>query len=595
MNLKQSLAEESTVFLDSGFTGQPLLFRNPEQKITAHSPADIKPALKRIDRALNAGYFCPGYISYEAGRALMNMPLEETGSPLLWFGVYSRPEELPADFDHLRPAPPAIQPKAEIDYERYISGFRQVKDYIRAGDTYQVNYTFRLGFEPGISPEELFLRLRQHHPVPFSAFIQNQKYTIASHSPELFLRREGDRLLSRPMKGTAPRGRTVSEDNRRRRDLRESEKERAENLMIVDLLRNDLGKVGKIGTVEVPRLFAVEQYESVHQMVSTVETVPTGETPYEIFKALFPCGSITGAPKRRTMEIIREVEASPREIYTGSVGLFTPDGDFCFNIAIRTLFYEQGTSRARLGTGGGVVIDGEGEKEWAESWLKTEFLNSEKPDFSLVETIRFSPSEGLPRLAGHLERLEKSAGYFSIPLDRSAVRGRIIERLRDRQTPAKVRLLLERSGEVNLEVSELPGKPAQVRVSLASRDLEPREVPHLRHKTTFRPTYNKLRTRAGEQNFFDYLLLDESGYLTEGTITNIFVQIDDRFYTPPLERGLLPGVMRDRLLENGAEVRDIHRKELLEADNLYLTNALRGKMAVDYLELPKKDEVVSYP
>ncbi len=594
MNLKKLLRSEGTIFLDSGFRGVPLLFSGPEKIITAASPGEIKPAFTELQQAVNGGYYCPGFISYEAGRVLMDMPVRETGFPYLWFGVYSSPEKLYPDVIDSPTAPPEIQPVAELEQEQYREGFEKIKNYIRAGDTYQVNYTFQIEFEPDISLAELFLRLRRHHPVPYSAFIQTREFTVSSHSPELFLRCEGDELQARPMKGTAPRGKTVIEDNARRESLHNSRKERAENLMIVDLLRNDLGKVGQTGTVEVPRLFEVEQYESVHQMVSTVKTKINTDSIYEIFKALFPCGSITGAPKRRTMEIIREVETSPREIYTGSIGLFLPTGDFSFNIAIRTLSSSKNSSKVRMGTGGGVVIDGKAEEEWEEAWLKTEFLSCRKPEFSLVETIRYTPAEGLPLLARHLERLERSADYFSIPMERKKIREQLVERLSRHSRSVKVRLLMDFAGRMNLEVSELPRAPYPLRVGLARRELNPREISHLRHKTTFRPTYSELRSRAEENGYFDYLLVDRDGHLTEGTISNIFVEIDGNLYTPPVERGLLPGVMRSRLLENGAEEKNISREELFEADNIYLTNALRGKMAVDHLEIPGEEKVITF-
>ncbi|MGM0381450.1 MAG: aminodeoxychorismate synthase component I, partial [bacterium] len=516
------------------------------------------------------------------------------GFPHLWFGVFPRSKKMLVEDKKFRSPPPAIEPEAEIDYDRYRRGFQRIKEQIKAGNTYQVNYTFKIKFQTELSNSDLFLRLRRHHPVPFAAFVNTGNYTISSHSPELFLRREDQKILARPMKGTACRGETVADDRENLSYLQNSSKEQAENLMIVDLLRNDLGRIGKVGTVEVPRLFEIERYETLHQMVSTVEAELEIDSPYEIFRALFPCGSITGAPKRRTMKIIEEVEASPRNIYTGSIGLFKPGGDFCFNIAIRTLLNKRKSSLVRLGTGGGVVVDGEARNEWEEAWLKTKFLSSRQPKFSLVETISYSPGKGMSLLARHLDRLKKSAECFSISLDRKEVRKLLVDRLRSCSKPVKVRLLVNRSGQLKIETSDLPLTPANPRVGIIRRELQSEEVPYLKHKTTFRPTYSELRSRAAEKNYFDYLLVDKGGYLTEGTISNIFIEKNNQLYTPPVERGLLPGIMREVMLEKGAVEADIHREELFEAESVYLTNAVRGKIKVEQLNISESVKTVCF-
>ncbi len=581
MKIQKLTSEPGTVFLSKGFSGVPLLFSSPIQIVEARKAEEITVALEQI-RAFNASnYYCAGFISYEAGAAVMGVEFEESDFPFLWFGVYEKPSPFKIPNPDLN-VPPYLELYSKIDFDSYTSGFEKIKKEIKAGNTYQINYTFRNYFESEIPPSLLFSYLYHNHPVPFGAFISNDHYQIASLSPELFVRRRGDKLTTRPMKGTASRSADYDLDQKRKRDLRNSEKERAENLMIVDLMRNDLGKLARPGSVKVPRLFEIEQYKTVHQMVSGVEARIDSCSPAKIIQALFPSGSITGAPKKSSMNIISRVENTPRKIYTGSIGLFPPSGNFCLNIAIRTALFNSRKETGELGIGGGIVSDGQPEKEWREAWLKSEFLNSGEFSFSLIETMCYSPGEGIELLPLHLKRLTRSAGYFNIPLDIAAVRKKIAGKFEHIKKAAALRLLLTREGQVRLEVKEIPPPPEDVKLKLALRSFNPVQKDKLKHKTTDRSFYNKYRKKASENGFFEYVFYDRNGYITEGTISNVYIKKENWLLTPPLEVGVLPGVMREHLLENGqAREAKIHRKKLESAKDVYLSNALRGLIKVD--------------
>jgi para-aminobenzoate synthetase/4-amino-4-deoxychorismate lyase len=581
MKLQKLTSEPGTVFLSEGFSGTPLFFSAPIQIIEARKAEEITVALEQI-RAFNvSGYYCVGFISYEAGAAIMGVEFDESDFPFLWFGVYDKPSTLEIAKPDLN-VPAGLVLYSKLNFDSYSSGFKKIKKEIKAGNTYQINYTFRSYFESEISPSLLFSYLYHNHPVPYGAFISTDRYQIASLSPELFVRRQGDKLTTRPMKGTASRSADCDLDQKRKRDLRNSEKERAENLMIVDLMRNDLGKLARPGTVKVPRLFEIEQYKTVHQMVSTVEARIDSCSPAEIIQALFPSGSITGAPKKSSMEIISRVENTPRKIYTGSIGLFPPTGNFCLNIAIRTALFDNQKETGELGIGGGIVSDGQPENEWREAWLKSEFINSFDSDFSVIETMRYCPRKGIELLPLHLKRLTCSARHFNIPLNIVEVRKKIAEKLEHRKQAAALRLLLTREGEVSLEVKNIPPTPEVVKLKLALRSFNPVQKAKLKHKTTDRSFYNKYRKKATENGCFEYAFYDRNGYISEGTISNVYIKKKNRLLTPPLEEGVLPGVMREHLLKTGqAREEKIYREELKSAEEVYLSNALRGLIKVD--------------
>lgn len=606
------------------------LFTAPARVLVADQPAEIPRLFAEIESAVADGSCAAGFFSYEcgvcfepkAGPRPVSTPCQ-SGKPLAWFGVYERCYR----FDHLTGAfaggdPPGIAefrvggpsedagPQAKIEAafglseSEYCERIAAIHEWIRAGDVYQLNFTVPLRVETAAAPAALYARLRNRQPVPYGAFLHWQPGShILSFSPELFFRmdRQGEnrRIVTRPMKGTAPRGRTSREDRDRSEWLRNDAKNRSENVMIVDLLRNDLGRLCRFGSVQVESLFAVERYPTLWQMTSTV----TGELRpdagfHEIFRALFPCGSITGAPKVRAMQLLAQLEPEPRGIYTGAIGFFSRE-QTVFNVAIRTLELqgESGGSALRrgvMGVGGGIVADSDAAAEFSECLLKAEFLTSPPnrlpESFSLMETLLWL--DGYPLLELHLDRLVDSAGYFDFPCDREAVKAALLAHASTfpSQEPRKVRLLLDSDGSLGIASGLLPepgiaAATDPVRVRIASERTDPRDR-MLFHKTTHRPLYAAAFEAAAQAGFDDVLFLNLRGEVTEGAISNLFVENDGRWSTPPIECGLLPGVFRRHLLETRPTIaeRVLLLEDLRQADAVYLANAVRGlrRVAIDW-------------
>lgn len=456
-----------------------------------------------------------------------------------------------------------------IDAQTYHATVGRIKSLIFAGDCYQVNFTFPLDFEWFGSPLALYARLRERQPVRYGGFVGDARQGLVSLSPELFIERRGDRLLTRPMKGTAPRAMSPEQ-------LRHSAKDRAENLMIVDLLRNDLGRVATNGSVVADRLFEIEDYPTVWQMVSEVSANVAGRSFGELLRALFPCGSITGAPKIRAMQIVGELEGPPRGIYTGALGWLAPNGDFRLNVAIRTL--ELGADgRGRLGIGSGIVADSDAAAEWAECQLKAGFLRDCDPGIRLIETLR--REEGAyPRLAGHLERLRRSAEWLGFACDELAVRAAL-----DKQPASgswRVRLTLAKDGRVEVASFALGDEPAGPHQALLAGEVIASTYPLRRHKTTDRAIYDAaLATLADDPQLFDVVFLNERGEVAEGARSNVFVERHGILLTPPLSSGALPGVLRAELLASGKAREAVLRPADL-AGGFWLGNALRGMIWV---------------
>ena len=456
-----------------------------------------------------------------------------------------------------------------IDEKRHAVAVDRIRDYISAGDCYQANFTFPLTFEWFGQPLALYARLRERQPVRYGGFLGNADSGIVSLSPELFLEKEGERLVTRPMKGTLARDQPAGR-------LRESLKDRAENLMIVDLLRNDLGRVAANGSVKVEALFAIEEYPSLWQMVSEISARVAGVGLAAILRALFPCGSITGAPKIRATQILAALESEPRGLYTGAFGWIAPDGDLRLNVAIRSL--ELAPDRTgRLGIGSGIVADSEAAAEWRECQLKASFLRDCDPGLKLIETLR-GEAGGYQRLNGHLERLRRSAAWFGFALDEAAVLRRL------ESLPAsgtwRVRLTLAKTGEIEVQAFPLADEPAGPRlVRLAAEAIDSAD-PLRRHKTTARQLYDDaLRGLGADSSVFDMVFLNERGEVAEGARSNVFVERDGQLLTPPLASGALPGVLRGELLAAGRA-----REAVLWPENLqqgfWLGNALRGLIGV---------------
>ncbi|HEY4611533.1 MAG TPA: aminodeoxychorismate synthase component I, partial [Bacteroidota bacterium] len=542
------------------------LFLKPKYIITATSLKKVERALEDVDAALRDGYHVAGFLSYEAGAAFERVLQQEARlfQPLVWFGVYKNPVtfnhrtkrfEQGSRVEHsiarqlqavaeTKKVP--LAPTPSVTYEEYEKAIEKIKEYIVAGDTYQVNYTFKLRFPWKDSAAALYARLRNAQRVEYSVFLSLRERKILSLSPELFFRNGGNAVTVKPMKGTAPRGRTREEDSAYEKELRASEKNRAENLMIVDMLRNDLGRIAKTGSVRVASFFDVERYDTILQATSTIEAkLRSGVTPSEIMKCLFPCGSVTGAPKIRTMQIIRELESEPRGVYTGSIGFFSPKKKAVWNVAIRTVVLNTRERRGEMGVGSGIVYDSNSEHEYRECLLKAKFLMESHGEFALLETMRWEPQYSYRLLKYHMGRLERSAEYFGFSFKRAEGlaflkrHGMKLRKASKRTRSFRVRLTMTRDGVFSA---------TQYRLERSAGDQHARISEHrtdsgdrfLYHKTTNRTLYDRELERAMLDGFFDVIFLNERHELTEGARSNLVVKKDGRGYTPPVECGLLP-------------------------------------------------------
>jgi para-aminobenzoate synthetase/4-amino-4-deoxychorismate lyase len=592
------------VLLESASASGPVsvsrLFLDPVEILTASDARGLDALFERTEAAVDRGRFAAGYFTYECGACFEPKARSRPAGlaqSLAWFGIYDRCHA----FDHtegafsdgepaeLRDAVASIEPvsgkvvdvRMDIGEDDYTSRIFAIHEFIRAGDVYQLNFTFPLRFNVEGSAAGLYAALRERQPVDHGAFLHcDTGHRILSLSPELFFCIDGSadsrRILTRPMKGTAPRGRTTEEDRAMAEWLRNDPKNRSENVMIVDLLRNDLGRLCEFGSVRVDELFSVERYPSLWQMTSTVSGSLRANVNYrDIFRALFPSGSVTGAPKVRAMQLLGQLEAEPRGVYTGAIGFFSREAAE-FNVAIRTL--ELDGTAGRMGVGSGIVIDSVPADEFRECALKASFLTSAAEPFKLIETMLWD--DGYPLLELHLDRLENSADYFGYPCDRTAVKSelqRTAERLEPR--PHRVRLTLPADGEIRIEHRPLAGEelsePLRVFIAAPCTDAANR---FLFHKTTNRALYVDVWNAARRSGYIDALFLNHAGQVTEGAASNIFIERDGRWFTPLLECGVLPGVFRRHLLATRPEVEEriLTLEDLKAADRVYISNAVGG-------------------
>lgn len=578
--------------------GGYLHFRQPAGILAAWEPGDIPDLLSEVEAQVNhAGRFAAGFLGYEAAPAFdpafcvrSGRPL---GLPLAWFGLYARAEAQALSGE--RAVLPDGSWQSEVELAEYQQNIHKIKHHIARGDTYQVNYTYRLR-SPWSGPvQSVFNALAAAHRPPYAAFLENEGWAICSLSPELFFELDGELITSRPMKGTAPRGRQLTDDREWAEWLRHSEKNRAENVMIVDMVRNDLGRIARTGSVCVPELFSIEKYPTVWQMTSTVQARSQAGF-FEIFQALFPCASITGAPKIRTMEIITELETSPRQVYTGAIGFFAPGRQAQFNVAIRTMLVDQRAAQAEYSVGGGIVWDSQPQEEWAETKTKARVLSELPQPFELLETMRWTPEAGWFLLEEHLERLAGSAEYFDYPLDTAAVRAQLAQlEAGFHGQDYRVRLLLGLSGALRLEAVPLGPHPTARSVGLARQPV-PSSERFLYHKTTWREIYARARAEASAVD--EVLLWNERGELTEATIANVVLEQAGQWYTPPVECGLLPGTFRARLLAEGrVQERVIPVATLPDYERIYLANSVWGlwEVALENQGRAGEPEIISLP
>ncbi|HTJ56575.1 MAG TPA: aminodeoxychorismate synthase component I [Devosiaceae bacterium] len=574
--------------------GESLLFTSPIEELTAFTPAEALAALDRIETARAEGYWIAGYFAYELGllfeERLRPLLQQRPEHPLLWLGLYRAPRRLTVSeaSDYIEAEAQGLSGSAgqlalDMDIGQYGRAFDAIKAYIGAGDAYQVNLTFQARFTLDGDAVALYRDLALKQPVAYGALVETGAETILSRSPELFVESRNGRLSARPMKGTLARGRTVAEDEAGVAALAGDPKSRAENLMIVDLLRNDLSRISEIGSVTVTDLFTVETYRTLHQMTSGITARMKPEvTPLEAIRNLFPCGSVTGAPKIRAMEIIRELESGPRGVYTGSIGYIAPSGDFRFNVAIRTAVIGK-DGQGKVGIGSGIVADSELAAEYNEALLKLKFLTDPVEPVALIETMLWEQDKGFWLLDRHVERLLLSARYFNIAADEASIRRFVQDSLHDFSAPRmRVRLVLhERDG---LSVTAVPLPEAENHVPFRFILAEERvnsNSPLLFHKTTNRAFYDEPRKAAAARHGVDEVVFrNERDELTEGSITSIFIEHDGQLFTPALQSGLLPGTLRAELLSTGrAREAVLTAANLQTAEKVFLGNSVRGLMA----------------
>ncbi|MCK9518562.1 MAG: aminodeoxychorismate synthase component I [Dehalococcoidia bacterium] len=551
-------------------------------RLVASEPGEVPSVLAAVEAAADGGKHVAGFVTYEAGAAFgIDCHAPPEGLPLAEFAVFDHMERYdPRQLAVAAAAAERLDWEPSMPEEVYTAAVRRIRERLAAGDTYQVNLTFPLTTSFAGDPLALFARLARAQRSSYAAYLDFGRFVVCSASPELFFARDGERVTMRPMKGTATRGRTLEEDRRRSAALRKSPKERAENLMVVDMVRNDLGKVARTGSVKVPELFRVEKFPTVLQMTSTVTAETSASLP-ELFAATFPCASITGAPKVRTAQLIRTLEAGPRGVYSGAVGYVGPGRKARFNVAIRTATVDRDLARATYSVGSGIVWDSRPGREYAECLAKAAVLAADSRPFALLETLRWDPEGGFALLERHLRRQASSARFFGIPYDRSKVRQKLAS-VTDSGVPLRVRLIVDEDGEICIESAPLGAAgEAPVRVGFARRPVDSSDT-FLYHKTTRRDVYEAAMTSRPDCD--QVLLWTATGRVTETNIGNVAVRREDGWVTPPVSDGLLAGTLRAELLAKGRlSESSITREELAAATEIAVFNSVRGWQAATFV------------
>ena len=560
-----------------------LMWRNPVEIIATHNLDEVTDILARVDAAANHGLHAIGFVCYEAGRAFDPAFVNKTqvpALPLVWFALFRSDSATEHTLDCPRHS--AVQWKPLIDKTTYRRSIRKIKQSIAAGETYQVNFTFPLKGSMPLDMEQLLARLHHAQPSPYSMYIETPDFQIASASPECFFTLDNSRIHCKPMKGTCPRGLHPTLDRMAGENLRHSIKNRAENVMIVDMVRNDLGRIAVAGSVTTERLFDVTAWPTLWQMTSTI-SADTKANIVGIFQALFPSASITGAPKLKTSEIISGLEDYPRGVYTGAIGYWFPGRQASFSVAIRTATHINHSGETTYGVGSGIVWDSQADDEYRECILKSRVLKNAMPDFQLLETMRWEPDSGFFMLAEHLDRMKESSDYFGCDFDDEVVASMLNEMAsKFDNKPTRVRLLCARNGRIRIEHIEA-SDPAHFGYPLSAPTMSgmidskriKTDSPFFYHKTTRRAVYNKARKRFPE--YEEVLLVNDRDEVMEFTSGNMVIRKADIWLTPALDCGLLPGVFRDKLIRDGI-IREsrISITDVMKADNVFFINSVRG-------------------
>ena len=548
------------------------IFTDAIKELKTKDIKEVNPLLDELEAYQNEGYYAVGYVSYEAAPAfetkfqVIDGPL--MSEYLLYFTVHEtvQTEPIPLTYD------PITLPKSWQELtsaEEYKAAIEHIHHHIRQGDTYQVNYTVQLQQNLTADPFAIYNRLVVEQNAHYNAFIQHDDVSIISISPELFFKKDGDKLTTRPMKGTTNRGLTSETDLGQARWLAQDQKNRSENMMIVDLLRNDMNRISKIGSEDVKSLCQVEQYSTVWQMTSTIETqLLTNRSLCDVFQALFPCGSITGAPKIATMEIIKKVEKQPRGVYCGAIGILVPQGPSIFNVAIRTLQMEE--TKAIYGVGGGITWDSNWESEYEETKQKAAVLYRQNPKFDLISTGRTHQGK-LLFLEEHIKRLQESSRYFDYPFNAEKAHYQVeaLCQSLDLNTDYRLKMYLAKDGELKFEHSQLTNLSDDFCQARLVEQRHPLDSPYTFFKTSYR---SHLSIEPHEQIYYNH-----EGQLLETSIGNIVLKIEDQLYTPPVHLGLLNGIYRQSLIaENKLKEKVLTVKDLKQAQAIYGCNAVRG-------------------
>ena len=578
---------QNTILFDN-FSKGWLSFTRPVATIIADSIQDVLPALNKISNATEHGLYAAGFISYEAAPAFDSaLNTKEPGPlPFLQFGIFEKPEQV--DIESIKRKYFVLAEwEPTVSHKKYLDNIHAIKQNIVAGQTYQVNYTYRLFSSFSGDPQSFFLSLLSSQKTKYAMYMEWDEYAICSVSPELFFLLDGERIVCKPMKGTAKRGRYFAEDQKQAEYLKSSTKDQSENVMIVDMMRNDLGRIAKTGTVKVDSLFDIERYNTAWQMTSTV-SAQTSTSLTEIFKALFPCASITGAPKASTMGIINQLEQNPRNIYTGAIGLIQPNRRAQFNVAIRTVLIDKKKNQAEYGTGGGIVWDSIPEKEFEESRIKSQILFTKKEPFDLLETILWEKPNGYFLLDYHLKRMQESAQYLSFVFPLYKINKELKELGASlNKNRYKVRLLLNTKGNVTIQSFQITEKPSNpVRLGLSQKTVNSQN-PMLFNKTTNRTIYQSALSTCPDCD--DVLMVNEKGQITETTICNIVVRLKDKLVTPELDCGLLPGTFRQYLLDKGEIIEGtLTREDLTLCEEIFVINSVQKWRRAELVELKQK-------
>lgn len=541
-------------------------FTNSVETVIAFDNEGVKNAFRRLEELKNNLHIV-GYIRYETKDVFLGKKIKSK-LPLMYFECFKNYEKFSAPQN---PPQVFLKLKPEISYETYANAIKKIKEEISNGNTYEVNYTCDFSVETQYSAEEIFYGILGKQKTPYCSLIKNKFEEIISFSPELFFRKDGNLILTKPMKGTIKRGKTEKEDEDLKNYLKNDEKNKAENVMIVDLLRNDLGRIAKTGSVKVPKLFEIETHETLHQMTSEITAeLPQNTTLFDIFNAIFPCGSITGAPKISTMEIIDKVETGKRNVYCGAIGYIHKD--FCeFSVPIRTLQKPVEKSTYNYRAGGAIVWDSSIKDEWNEVYLKTSFLSDNRKDWKIIETIRVKDLKPL-YLEEHIKRLKNSAddllykfneNIFHIKFDQDGI----------------YRIELSQNGDFEVCFREYKENTSN-KIKISSTKVSDKDL-FLYHKTNFRPYFAKSSNLINNGEIYDEVFFNDKGELTEGARSNIIIKKDDKFYTPPVSCGLLNGIYRQYFLENfPCEEKVLYLEDLKSADKIYCVNSVRGRKEV---------------